>query len=270
MVKVLLKSKTETFASTTVPALLIEISKYLNLDVNRICLKNSSNKTLTAADSFSQNDTLTLKDFGPQISWKLVFVLEYLGPILIHAGAYYYFAPDSQRAKLFLILNLMHYLKREYETLYVHRFSHATMPLRNLFKNCTHYWIFGSLLQFPVYSSSFTPFVSLEGNYRNFLVFVWCFCQVSNLKSHLILRDLRKEGSTQRQIPFGYFFSLVSCPNYFFEIMGWFVVSLISGSVFTLIFTLLGKSFAQSLTYRYDANDIMGREKACFLFSRIS
>ena len=117
MVKVLLKSKTETFASTTVPALLIEISKYLNLDVNRICLKNSSNKTLTAADSFSQNDTLTLKDFGPQISWKLVFVLEYLGPILIHAGAYYYFAPDSQRAKLFLILNLMHYLKREYETL---------------------------------------------------------------------------------------------------------------------------------------------------------
>lgn len=34
-----------------------------------------------------------------------------------------------------------HYIKREVETAFVHRFSNETMPLANLFKNSTGYWI---------------------------------------------------------------------------------------------------------------------------------
>jgi len=40
---------------------------------------------------------------------------------------------------------LMHYVKREFETVLVHRFSNDTMPFLNIFKNSTHYWIFFGL-----------------------------------------------------------------------------------------------------------------------------
>jgi hypothetical protein len=37
-------------------------------------------------------------------------------------------------ARTVLALIILHYVKREYETIFVHKFSHATMPFRNIFK----------------------------------------------------------------------------------------------------------------------------------------
>lgn len=54
---------------------------------------------------------------------------------------------------------------------------------------------------------------------------------MSNLHTHLTLRSLRPEGSRKRAIPHGYGFDLVSFPNYFFEILGWAVIAVMTGSI---------------------------------------
>ena len=56
------------------------------------------------------------------------------------------------------------------------------------------------------------------------------FAELSNFHTHLTLRNLRPEGTRKRAIPQGYGFSLVSFPNYFFEIIGWTVIAVMTGS----------------------------------------
>lgn len=41
---------------------------------------------------------------------------------------------------------------------------------------------------------------------------------------------MRPAGTKKRAIPYGYGFNLVSCPNYTFEIIGWAVLAVMTGS----------------------------------------
>lgn len=103
---------------------------------------------------------------------------------------------------------LIHYLKREYETLFVHRFSNETMPLTNLFKNSTHYWLVMGLGTMYFYlHPDYTPpsWACCETNfYYTFGLFL--FCEFMNFQCHGVLRDLRKPGTTTRGVPHGYGF----------------------------------------------------------------
>lgn len=117
----------------------------------------------------------------------------------------------------------VHYAKRLYETLFVHRFSHATMPLRNLFKNCSYYWLFAMYVAYHVNHPLYTPPSSCQF-YTGAAIFV--LCELGNLCVHLALRNLRPPGTTVRKIPmptnpFTALFKFVSCPNYTYEIGSW-------------------------------------------------
>jgi very-long-chain enoyl-CoA reductase len=190
---------------------------------------------LTQADFTTTSDSILLvKDLGPQVAWRTVFLTEYAGPLIIHPLAYY--LPNifygrsfehSYMQKVAFVLVILHFLKREFETLFVHRFSHGTMPLFNIFKNSAHYHILSGVflagsLYGPWYSatSKMGSARSNPGTLYPFLA-LWAFAELSNLHVHITLKNLRPPGTRVRGIPKGFLFNYVSCPNYFTEILAW-------------------------------------------------
>lgn len=187
---------------------------------------------------------------GPQIAWRTVFLLEYLGPILFHVGAvvfrpYLYkdaaSHPLSDTQRLVFAMFVAHFVKRELETLFVHKFSASTMPARNIFKNCFFYWAFsGALCAYAVYSptslaaTASDPVVDLVGT----VIFI--LSELANASVHLHLSSLRSRGGTERRIPSGLGFSLVTCPNYLFEILSWVGVIIASRDWSVLLFIAIG------------------------------
>ena len=134
-----------------------------------------------------------------------------------------------------------HFIKRELETLFVHRFSANTMPLRNLFKNCFFYWTLAGLLAaYTIYAPDSAaaradqPLVDMAG------VLLYLFGQTNNALVHWYLSTLRSRGGTERGIPLGYGFSLVTCPNYLFEILAWCGVVVAARSWACALFITVG------------------------------
>lgn len=229
-------------------------------DPNRFGLYDSEKKKILKdrkAFILQQSDVVNsgkilVKDLGPQLSWTSVFLIEYFGPIWIHLAVPFVLRPYiygdrqspplSSSQKLACAMIVLHFIKRELETIFVHKFSLSTMPLTNIFKNSAHYWLgSGAFLAYSIYHpSSYTQIESPSISYVNLLGLVlYIFGEVSNAHTHLTLSRLRSRGGTERGIPRGYGFEWVTCPNYFFEIIAWFGVNLVAKSTMAVAFTAI-------------------------------
>ncbi|XP_025057668.1 very-long-chain enoyl-CoA reductase-like isoform X2 [Alligator sinensis] len=177
--------------------------------------------------------TLYFKDLGPQIGWTMVFLIEYAGPLFIYFLFYFrmpfvYGLDERFTSRPHPVVNLacichsFHYIKRLIETVFVHRFSHGTMPLRNIVKNCLYYWGFAAWLAYYINHPLYTP-PSYGQKQINIAVIMFLLCEAGNFSIHVALSDLRRDGSKIRKIPyptknpFTWLFFFVSCPNYTYE-----------------------------------------------------
>lgn len=264
-----LPSSVSTYEGAPVSEVAEVLSKKTGLSVHRFRLtRQTDGKALESGEKLKGDVHLLVKDLGPQISWRGVFIAEYAGPLLLHPLIFALYGEHSSGQWITMVLVVLHFLKREYETAVVHRFSSETMPLSNLFKNCAYYWLVGgALLAATTYSPRFA-----EETYRfpKYQVLVWIFAELCNYRAHCTLRDLRPPGTRERRIPHGFGFELVSCPNYSWEILGWAALSSITMSWSCWAFTLLGTlqmtqwALKKHRRYRKEFKDYPKERKAIF------
>jgi len=248
-------------SATTVLNLKQQISRQaktaLGAERQRLYLVKADNKPEVLQDDqplsaykVSEGSVIYIRDLGPQIGWRTVFIVEYAGPLFLYLFFYiqpwliYGSVPRSSDPattesvqKIAFYAFTAHFIKRELETLFVHQFSKGTMPLRNIFKNCAYYWSFAALVGYFINRPDFSP-PSSALVYLSLISFI--LCEIGNLNCHIILKNLRRPGTRERKIPRGFLFQLVSCPNYTFEIGAWLSFTLMTWSIAPLLFALVG------------------------------
>lgn len=249
---------------TTVEDVKVQIARAAGIkDHNRIGLFDpTTKKTLKDRQALVREiepvvnaGEIMVKDLGPQLAWRTVFLVEYLGPILIHLAVIaarpymsmlpYYSnvasVPLSQTQLLVFGMVVAHFVKRELETLFVHRFSATTMPAFNIFKNSFFYWaLSGLLVAYGVYSPVSEAATASNQNIDIAGLAIYLYGEISNAIVHLNLSNLRPKGTTKRGIPTGYGFGLVTCPNYMFEVLSWVGIILVSRSWTVVVFIAFG------------------------------
>mmetsp|Transcript_32331 Transcript_32331/g.32056 ORF Transcript_32331/g.32056 Transcript_32331/m.32056 type:complete len:302 (-) Transcript_32331:42-947(-) len=188
---------------------------------------------------------LVFRDLGTQLSWTFVYVVEYAGPLLICPALYYFpklfygtVAPKSLTQKTGFLLLMGHFLKRELESLFIHRFSSATMPLKNLFINCAYYWLLnGAFIGYFLFHPKYTD-PNFSTAILGALLAVFLGSEFMNFLCHMVLRNLRPPGTKTRGIPKGCGFGLVSCANYFWEVISWASFAVLSSCLPAYVFLL--------------------------------
>ena len=207
-----------------------------------------------------------------------MYIVEYAGPIflaLLLAGPlrpYVYPAaifgehklqPLSDVQTYFLWMMVAHFVKRELETVFVHKFSAATMPAKFIVRNSAHYWLLAGLnISYWVFapnSAAATPMALLSPAVQYLIyagIATYIYGEIANFYTHIVLSNLRPAGTTKRGIPKGFGFNWVTCPNYLFEIVAWIGVLMVTRSAATALFvavawvTMQGWAVQRELRYR--------------------
>lgn len=211
---------------------------------NIVVLDADSDKTLSEY-GLKEGTQVIFKDLGPQIPFRPVYLIEYLGPLVIYPifalRLWLPFYPKdgdmslNLAQRLAFILWTAHYVKRQLETIFVHEFGTLTMPIFNLFKNCSYYYTAALLVSWNVN----IPANGVEApTWRVYLGAAWfVLFMFLNFVCHIMLSKLRAKGRNTIVLPRGFLFELVDAPNYFCEIMTWFGFNILTG------FTLAGVAF---------------------------
>lgn len=166
-------------------------------------------------------------------------------PIASKTGMFFFYFPALVVSAGFLFQNLqnltaallvVHFGKRVLETLFVHQYS-GNMDKEAMYIVGTYYTtiaaIFSWTAQFtPVAEALVNPTVQALG------LAAFAIGQSGNLYHHVLLANLRKqtgESATRYDAPKGGLFNQVACPHYFFELLSFLGIAMVSQQFICLL-----------------------------------
>ncbi|TRZ04433.1 hypothetical protein DNTS_016088 [Danionella cerebrum] len=178
--------------------------------------------------------TMFFQDLGPQIGWTMVFLAECFGPLFVYLLFYFrlpfiyryeynYTQSPFKVVRLACWCHSLHYIKKLAETIFIHRFSHGTLPVHTILLLCLYYWGFAAWQAYYINHPLYTP--ASYGRLQIYAALVmFLVCELGNLTVHVILNRISCNGSRPKEIPyptrnpFTWLFFFVSCPNYTYEV----------------------------------------------------
>ena len=184
--------------------------------------------------NFGYSKFSNVKDRSRKLPSKVgMFILYFpaalVFPIAAAASGYGTSAwPDTSTAfhRTTAIMITAHFFKRCLEVVFLHRFSGHT-NLLSCVTICILYFGTAFLFYFVAAHRLSSPAglasAQLQGFAPNYHIGIslWLCGMLGNFYHHWLLAKLRAQTDTSYKVPAGALFSVVCCPHYLFELLGW-------------------------------------------------
>ncbi|CAO3597655.1 unnamed protein product [Absidia cylindrospora] len=171
----------------------------------------------------------------------------------------------ATHVKVVALFSLVHFLKRIYEVLCVHRYSGQAFLKDNIVIACSYAGF--SLTQ--LHYTSLVPPSETHHNEIMLGIILFFIGEGLNHYHHLILANLRKDGAKEYKIPCGGLFDYIWCPHYLGEIIAFVAMTLLSQHMLVLIFQLSSvgylavRAYNTRLWYQQKFSEVT--KKACLV-----
>ncbi|KAL0358602.1 UNVERIFIED_CONTAM: Polyprenol reductase 1 [Sesamum angustifolium] len=200
-----------------------------------------------------------------EVSSKVGMIVLYTPAFLAGVSSFFIFPLSDFRFNLLRSAVTTHFFKRVFEVLFVHKYS-GSMDVEAMITISLSYCLSSATMIYSQHLAQPLPEPAVDLKYVGIPMFLLGIG--GNLYHHYLLSKLRSEGEKQYKIPQGGLFSLVICPHYLFEILGFFGISCISQTVYAFSFTLgttfylMGRSYATRKWYESKFEDFPEDVKA--------
>ena len=186
----------------------------------------------------SEGTTIQVQDQGLVVHRKWLTFLAYIGPFTLLPLFAIINKANSPIQLLLLVLCMVHYGKRLFESLFVHLYSYPYMPMVYVLGLTLYYSLFfGFLMGFFVFSNLYT-YNSQLGLQEVVLTILFIYAEFKNGEAHWMQRVMQIESKGKKVVPRGKMFDWVVCSNYFWELVSWTVFSVLAWHWVPAVFTV--------------------------------
>ncbi|KAL8159689.1 hypothetical protein V2J09_001226 [Rumex salicifolius] len=192
-------------------------------------------------------------------------LIAYAPAFLCGVASFFVFPDEGLRFLLLRLALTLHFLKRLLEVMFIHNYS-GSMALDSVKVIPLGYFLATLLTIYTQHLCHESPQPAIDLKFIGSAVFLVGIS--GNFYHHYLLSTLRSKGEKEYKIPTGGLFSLVICPHYLFEVLGFWGIAFIAQTPITLTGAmgtsayLIGRSFATRKWYVSKFEDFPHHVKA--------